>query len=315
MPNNTKNAVSNKGLGRGLEALISEIQEEIPKKKDAKESQSTTIPDNLLPLDLIEPGVYQPRKYFDQQALQELADSIKRSGLIQPIIVSPMKKNGKHYIIAGERRWRASKIAGLSSIPALIRDISDQQAYEIALVENVQRKDLNVIEEAEGYKKLIENFNYTQEKLADIVGKSRSHITNLLRLLALPDEVKQLLAEDAISMGHARALLMAKNPLEACETVIKKGLSVRQTEALIKRLNKPEEEDKQPKASKNIATTTPLQVEKDDDLLQLEQALSQELGLEVSIQQNEQGGKVEIKYFTLQDLDTILQRLSTGTSF
>lgn len=325
----TKVKGQNKGLGKGLEALISEIQNDVLADEEQNiesSEQSSALKDSselTLAIDLIEPGPFQPRKYFDPDSLKELSESIRRSGLIQPIIVSSMKANGKHAIIAGERRWRASKIAGLNTIPAIIKDISDREAFEVALIENIQRKDLNVVEEAEGYKKLIDNFSYTQEELASVVGKSRSHITNLLRILTLPDPVKEQLSEEAISMGHARALIMAKDPSEASELVVKKGLNVRQTEALIKRLNKGDDNTvKQSKPKKKIAseiTTHPIvnssTLDKDDDVLQLERMLSNDLGLDVVINDSPNGGKVEIKFFNLEDLDKILQRLSRGTSF
>lgn len=317
----------NKGLGKGLEALISEIQNDVLSDTDENDNASTNIQHNesaavefTLSVDLIEPGPFQPRKYFDPDSLKELSDSIRRSGLIQPIIVSSMRANGKHSIIAGERRWRASKIAGLNTIPAIIKDISDREAFEVALIENIQRKDLNAVEEAEGYKKLIDNFNYTQEELASVVGKSRSHITNLLRILTLPDVIKEQLSQDVISMGHARALIMAKDPSEASELVVKKGLNVRQTESLVKKLNKGDAssagDSKQLQAKKTVAKkpTQESFIKKDDDVIKLEQMLSSDLGLDVIIDDSPNGGKVEIKFYNLEDLDKILQRLSRGTS-
>ncbi|MCH2037012.1 MAG: ParB/RepB/Spo0J family partition protein [Rickettsiales bacterium] len=317
----------NKGLGKGLEALISEIQNDVLSDSDENDNTSLNVQQHenttaefTLSVDLIEPGPFQPRKYFDPDSLKELSDSIRRSGLIQPIIVSSMRANGKHSIIAGERRWRASKIAGLNTIPAIIKDISDREAFEVALIENIQRKDLNAVEEAEGYKKLIDNFNYTQEELASVVGKSRSHITNLLRILTLPDTVKEQLSVDVISMGHARALIMAKDPSEASELVVKKGLNVRQTESLIKKLNKGDAastNDAKQSQAKKAVSKKPVEesfIKKDDDVIKLEQMLSSDLGLDVIIDDSPNGGKVEIKFYNLEDLDKILQRLSRGTS-
>ncbi len=218
-------ATSKHGLGRGLSALISENNlQPTPTAVDSnKPSGVDSVPSGKL-----HAGKYQPRTRFDETMLSELADSIRKNGMMQPIIVRPSaKQSGKFEIVAGERRWRAAKIAGLDQLPVIVREITDQQALELALVENIQRQDLSPLEEAAGYQRLIEEFNYTQEELAGTVGKSRSHIANLLRLLALPDEVKQMLDSGKLTMGHARALLNAPDPAAKC-----RGMRKRRSTAL-----------------------------------------------------------------------------------
>lgn len=302
--------MSKKGLGKGLSALIDDGEDLQTAQKQSSKSENSSP--NLLSVSLLQAGPFQPRRVFDEENLRELTDSVKEHGVLQPILVTPMDKNGKHNIIAGERRWRASKLAGIDSIPAIIKDISHKAALEIALIENIQRKDLSIIEEAEGYQRLIQECSYTQEQLADKLGKSRSHITNLLRLLKLPSHIKSLMAEEKLSMGHARALLTAGDDANAiADTVVKKGLSVRQTEALAKKgLHSAEDNNatssntpKQKSAPKNAKP-------KDNDLIQLEAMLSQKLGLHVNITDSDEGGKVEISFSNLEQLDKILQRLS-----
>lgn len=300
---------ANKGLGRGLSALMGEdySQTVSPEQKSQKTSSTSS---NTLPLEAIHSGKFQPRTKFTEEYLNELADSIEKNGVMQPIIVRPSKgQNGKYEIIAGERRWRASKLAKLTEIPAIIREIDDDLALELALVENIQRQDLTPLEEAAGYQRLIEEFNYTQEQLAQTIGKSRSHISNLLRLLSLPDKIKTYLNNDELSMGHARALLTVEHPIILADQVVREGLNVRQTEDLVRGGSpNPPKPDSRPKASKprNTADTA----EKDDDIIALEETLSNNMGLKVSINtRSGQSGEVVIQYDSLGQLDEILRRL------
>lgn len=293
-------------LGKGLSALMDEDYSDTPEGEEKRNS--------LMDLDVkkIRSGQYQPRKSFEESELGELAASIAQNGVMQPIIVRPVSSNGevKYEIIAGERRWRASKRIGLDSVPAIIREMSDQQALELALVENVQREDLSALEEAAGYNQLIEEFNYTQEQLAGAVGKSRSHIANLLRLLGLPDEIKVLLKAGKLSMGHARALMASDNAIELAQQVVAKNLNVRQTERLAKGEldTKPKAPGKSGGASAQMSAREV--VDKNEDILALEATLSDSLGLKVQINDfGAQQGDIVISYSSLEELDTILRRL------
>lgn len=277
--------VKNKVLGRGLSALISE-----------NVNNNEHYLEDDISLEMIVTSKIQPRQIFSEEHILELAESIKKNGIIMPIIVRFSKTHNKYEIIAGERRWRAAKIAGLSTIPAIIKEVDDKQALEIALIENVQRQDLTVLEEAEGYKKLIEEFNYTQEKLSEIIGKSRSHIANLLRLLILPDSIKEMINKGELSMGHARAIIGAENMDITAKEVVENKLNVRQTESLVKRENKP-----------LIKTYTK---EHSEDIAKLEETVSQTLGMKITIEDTPNGGKVMVFFQNLTQLDTILQRLS-----
>lgn len=347
-----KNKAASKGLGKGLSALIAENQTDLINPGAAVGSTQYSIPTepkaksdsevDMLSIDLIQPGKYQPRKIFDTNSIRELSESIKENGVIQPIVVMPMGKDGKHIIVAGERRWRASTLAGLTAIPAIVKDYTEKQALEIALIENIQRKDLTVVEEAEGYQKLITELGYTQEDLAKSVGKSRSHISNLMRLLGLPEEVKDYINEGKLSMGHARALLKADDIEFMAAEVINRGLSVRETENLIRKdkknnsgdfeitltstKSKEKEITAEPAspADTTSAAATPtvsdsvktpigsIPQEKDADILQLEKMLSESLGLHVIITDHGNIGKVEINFTNLEQLDTILRRLGGG---
>ncbi|MCD6034963.1 MAG: chromosome partitioning protein ParB [Rickettsiales bacterium] len=304
----------NQGLGKGLAALIGDIEEEtiaieksgrVPPTVERRKGEWQV---EFLSVDLLEAGPYQPRAYFDEEALRELADSIKERGVLQPVVVRPMGGNGKHPIIAGERRWRACRLAGLSVIPAIVRDLTEKEALQVALIENIQRKDLTIVEEAEGYSRLIEEFYYTQEQLADQLGKSRSHISNLLRLLQLPDEVKNMLNDGVLSMGHARALLNAHNPSEVARSIVARGLNVRQTEALMRGEALDKEHERQDRNRQPFGGK--VQKPKDEDLVQLEQMLSERMGLPVTIYEQEKGGQVQIQFSNLEELDKILQRLT-----
>jgi ParB family chromosome partitioning protein len=290
-----------RGLGKGLSALISESY--VQPTKQVVEASAAGV--SQIHVTKLHAGEYQPRSHFDEGALAELSESIAKNGLVQPIIVRPSAKNaGKFEIIAGERRWRAAKMAGLTEIQVVVREINNQQALELALIENIQRKDLSPLEEASGYQRLIEEFNYTQEALAGSVGKSRSHVTNLLRLLSLPKEVKEMLEKGQLTMGHARALLTAENPVELAREIIAKGLSVRQIENYRsgKEATKTESKTKAPAASGG----------KDPDILALEDNLSESLGVKVSITDRGQRGEITLAYDSLSQLDEILRRLGNS---
>jgi ParB family chromosome partitioning protein len=267
-----------KALGKGLESLI-------PKKEEILQE---------IEIERIIPGVSQPRTDFNEETLKELAQSIKEKGIIQPIVVSRVG-DGTFRIIAGERRWRASKIAGLEKIPAVIKDVSTIEAVEIALIENIQREDLDPVETATAFDKLIREFNLTQEELSTRVGKDRATIANYLRILKLPDEVKHYLKQGTITMGHAKAILSIEDPqkqIEIANMVAKKSLSVRQTEELVKKTDKPK-----------------LLKEKLAEIEELEDRLTSELGSKVKILHKGKKGKLEIFYNSLDELDGILQRI------
>lgn len=298
------------GLGRGLNSLFGDIQREEPiitspqsgAESGGTEQASGTVIDGLRSIAVsdIRPNPDQPRQTFNTDALDELADSMRQRGVIQPIVVRP---HGKTFqIVAGERRWRAAQRARLHQIPAVVRSLSDEETLEIAIVENVQRKDLNAIEEAEAYAKLSVDFGHSQSRLAEIVGKSRSHIANLMRLLELPDSVKSLVVEEKLSMGHARALINAHNADELAPQIVKQGLSVRDVERLVR---KSLAGDKPVSAKKQA-----LMSEADADIQALETHLGDLLGLKVNIQSNGQGGAMSIEYANLDQLDLICQRLT-----
>ena len=281
------------GLGRGLSALLGEVEREQPIQ--AGEARAEGV--RMLPIADIRPHPDQPRRHFDEEKLEELAQSIAERGLLQPIVV---RKIGTGYqIVAGERRWRAAQRARLHEIPALIRDLSDTETLEIAIIENIQRADLNAIEEAEAYQRLVSDFGHTQEALGKLVHKSRSHVTNLLRLLDLPGKVRQEVANGNLSMGHARALITADDPEKLAAEVIKRGLSVRDTERLA-RTAKGGAKERSPKA-------TPTG---DADIVALERQLGDMLGLAVKIAHVGEGGTVTLSYSSLDQLDMICQRLS-----
>ncbi|MBD9514983.1 MULTISPECIES: ParB/RepB/Spo0J family partition protein [Pseudomonadaceae] len=288
-------AAKKRGLGRGLDALLSgssaaTLQEEAV-QVDSKELQH-------LPLDLIQRGKYQPRRDMDPQALEELAQSIKVQGVMQPIVVRPIDK-GRYEIIAGERRWRASQQAGLDKIPAMVREVPDEAAIAMALIENIQREDLNPIEEAAALQRLQQEFQLTQQQVADAVGKSRVTVANLLRLIALPEEIKTLLSHGDLEMGHARALLgLPENrQVEGARHVVARGFTVRQTEALVRQwLNAPEEPVKA--------------VRTDPDISRLEQRLAERLGAPVQIRHGQKGkGQLVIRYNSLDELQGVLAHI------
>ncbi|WP_245626825.1 ParB/RepB/Spo0J family partition protein [Aestuariivita boseongensis] len=287
-----------RGLGRGLSALMADV----PVESSDTQSTAPRAADQLVPIEKIQPNPDQPRQSFAEEALQELASSIQEKGIIQPLIVR--KKGSGFEIVAGERRWRAAQRAQLHEIPVIVRDFTDTEVLEVAIIENIQRADLNPVEEAAGYKQLMERFGHTQEKLAEAMGKSRSHIANLMRLLTLPDQVQTMLREGKLTAGHARALITADDPLALAQQVVQRGLSVRETEKLAKQ--KP-------------ATTTPdkpkvAAPEKDADTKALEGDLSAAVGMKVQIDHTpgKESGTLSIKYGSLDDLDTLCQLLSRG---
>ncbi|MDO5398991.1 MAG: ParB/RepB/Spo0J family partition protein [bacterium] len=304
--------MAKKGLGRGLNALLrtdepSEHSDSLitPKEKHGSHTdgkEETAKPFSLININLIEPNRKQPRKKFDAEKLEALADSIREHGLIQPILVTH-DENGRYTIIAGERRWRASKKAGLTEIPAIVRDYPEIEAAQIALIENLQREDLNPIEEAAGYRSLIDEYSLTQEEISKRLGKSRSAIANSLRLLSLGDTISALLIDGSLSTGHARALLGLEDEdirNAAAETVINEGLNVRQTEQLVKKLTK-----NKPKKDK-----TPVNEEFMVQLNKIADSLCSRLGTKVNISHGEKKGRIEIEYYGNEDLDRILSLLN-----
>ena len=288
-------AVKKRGLGRGLDALLSgataSVLQEEAVKADQRELQH-------LPLDIVQRGKYQPRRDMDPVALEELARSIRAQGLMQPIVVRPIADN-RYEIIAGERRWRASQQAGLERIPALVRNIPDEAAIAMALIENIQRENLSPIEEAMALQRLQQEFQLTQQQVADAVGKSRVSVANLLRLIALPEEIKTMLAHGDLEMGHARALLglPASKQVEGARHVVARGLTVRQTEALVRQwLNKKEAVEPPGKA--------------DPDIMRLEQRLAERLGAPVQIRHGQKGkGQLVIRYSSLDELQGVLAHI------
>ncbi|PZU58263.1 MAG: chromosome partitioning protein ParB [Sphingobium sp.] len=294
------------GLGRGLSALLGDAAQEEPvgtgpgaPPPNGKSVQSIEIA-------AIRPHPGQPRRHFDEEALTELAESISKRGVIQPIIVRPYE--GGYQIVAGERRWRAAQRAQLHRIPAIVRAFDEAETLEIALIENIQRQDLNAIDEAEAYRKLIAEYGHSQEALGKLVGKSRSHIANLMRLLDLPAIVQQSVVEQRLTMGHARALIGVDNCEELARTVEKKGLSVRDTEKLVRKAKTSAEAQ----ATGDVATARARSGKgKDADIVALEGHLADMLGLKVEIGHEEgKGGTLSLRYSTLDQLDMLCQRLS-----
>lgn len=295
-------------LGRGLAALLGdEDEEDLSSLDQVRTTRQVSVAQ-------LEPNPFQPRRAFDEEALEALAESIRANGLLQPLLVRRRPDDPNMYqIIAGERRWRAAQRAQLHEVPVAVREFTDRQSLEIAIVENVQRQDLNPLEESEGYRRLIEEFRHSQEDLARIVGKSRSHIANMLRLLQLPDAVKRLLQAGAISAGHARALLSAEDVEGLARQVAEQGLSVRQTETLARRVKtaargqdgEAEDAGAPPRAGGARGNGA-----KDADTRALEDDLSALLGLKVEIDLRGRGGTLRIHYQTLEQLDDVLNRLN-----
>jgi len=284
-------------LGRGLEALLGDVS---PVSADAPApgEDGARSPLRELPVEQLKRGAYQPRTRMDQPALEELAETIKRQGVIQPLLVRETGR-GSYEIVAGERRWRAAQLAGLTAVPAFVRDISDRDAMAVALIENIQREDLNAMEEAAGFQRLLDDFGLTHQQIADLVGRSRAAVTNHLRLLALHPAVKKQLDAGHIEMGHARALLALPVDAQpdAANKVAAARLSVRQTEAMVKRLL----------AGGRGTGQSPAQ--QSADVTRLEDTLSQRLGARVSIQHGGKKGRVVIHYHSLDELDGIIERI------
>lgn len=275
-----------RNLGRGLSALLGD---------DPSPAETPAAPQRL-PVSALTPSPFQPRQVFDEAALDELAASVAERGVLQPLLVRPAPgMNGIYEIIAGERRWRAAQRAQVHDVPVMVREMEDREVAEVALVENLQRQDLNALEEADGYRRLQEEFHHTQEDLARAVGKSRSHVANTLRLLALPEPVKDMVQTGGLSAGHARALLGHPRAVELAREILDKGLNVRQTERLAK---------SQPKSAAARAPKP-----KDADCAALERDLTTLLGLKVTIDVAGSGGKLSIQYQNLEQLDDLLQRL------
>ncbi len=282
-------------LGKGLAALIGENK--------SSNFDEALVSQQMIAVTKLAPSKFQPRTEFDDEALTELAKSIGKNGVIQPIIVRVnAAKTGHYEIVAGERRWRAAQMAGLTSVPVMVKDLADKEVMEMALVENVQRKDLGPLEEAFAYRRLLGEFGYTQDDLCRTVGKSRPHIANLLRLLSLPEEVKQLLNNGNITMGHARALLGCSDPITLVKKIINDGLSVRQTEQLALQDFKKAARATGPKQKKAAEN-------KDSDILAIEDLLSTNLGSTVKIKADGRKGEIKIVYNSLEQLDSILQKL------
>ena len=280
------------GLGRGLSSLLGEVAQEAPVAGGPARAGLQT-----LPVGSLEPNPDQPRRHFDEDALDELASSIKVRGLIQPIVV---RARGERYqIVAGERRWRAAQRAQLHDVPVIVREFDDTETLEVAIIENIQRQDLNAVEEAEAYKRLIDEFGHTQEVIGRLVHKSRSHIANLLRLLDLPEKVRAMVAAGELSMGHARALISSADPQALANEVLRRGLSVRDTERLVgsARPRKP-------------AIVAVGDAGANADIEALERQLGDMLGLKVKIMHQAEGGTVALSYSSLDQLDMICQRLS-----
>ena len=297
-------ATKKRGLGRGLDALLgnanTQVTETVSEPAGAEDSGTVDENNSLkhLPVEFIQPGKYQPRHNMDADSLEDLANSIKAQGVMQPIVVRAISSS-KYEIVAGERRWRACQLAGLDAIPVIVKQVADEAAVAMALIENIQRENLNPIEEAMALQRLIEEFGLTQQEAADAVGKSRTTVTNLLRLMGLNVEVRQALERGDLEMGHARALLalpQEKQP-EVARTVTSKGLSVRQTEALVRQLQ----------AHKNKVPTTK---KLDPDIRHLQDSLSEKLGTSVGIQHSAKGkGKLILKYNSVEQLEGILDHI------
>ena len=281
--------LNKKGLGRGLSSLMGEV--------NGDQKETTNLSENKISISKLRPSPIQPRRIFEKASIAELADSIKSKGLVQPILVRPSQSNpGEYEIIAGERRWRAAQVAQLHEIPAVVRNLDDVESLEIAIIENVQRADLSPIEEAAGYKKLMENYGHTQEALSEIVGKSRSHVANIIRLLSLPSSIQDMISQGLISSGHARAIMNSAFPEQLADKIISENLSVRQTEAIVK-------------SKKPIVKKLKL---KDPDTLDLEKRLTEKLGLDVLINHSQKrGGSIKIKYRSLEQLELITGKLKS----
>ncbi|WP_339759505.1 ParB/RepB/Spo0J family partition protein [uncultured Hoeflea sp.] len=290
--------ISKKRLGRGLAALIGEIDQ--PVQSQSKPSVSA---DRTVPIEHVSRNPRNPRRTFDPTDLEDLSNSIRQHGIVQPVMVRRAGED-RFEIIAGERRWRAAQMAGLVEIPVIVRDVDDRTALEIAIVENVQRADLNALEEAQGYEQLIAQYGYTQNDLGEVIGKSRSHVANSLRLLKLPDEVRTMLAEGALSAGHARAIVSTSDPVRLARKIADEGLSVRDAEKLAQ---KDADQSNRPEGLETKSGNR--SDDKDADTIALERSLSDVLGLKVQLAHKGQGGQLRIEYKSLEQLDELCRLL------
>jgi ParB family chromosome partitioning protein len=283
---------SRRRLGRGLAALIGDMDQQ-----PTAPAAAPVPADRGLPIELISPNPRNPRRRFADEELADLSQSIREHGVVQPVVVRRAGTGGRYEIIAGERRWRAAQLAGMTEIPAIIRDVSDREALELAIVENIQRADLNPVEEALGFQQLIEDHGYTQADLGQVIGKSRSHVANTLRLLKLPEDVRTMLVEGNLSAGHARALITADDPASLARRIVEGSLSVRQAEALAQ------------EPARGQVRNAAARPEKDPDTVALEKLLSDVTGLAVAITHKQNGGEVRVAYRTLEQLDDLCRRL------
>lgn len=283
---------SRKRLGRGLAALIGEMD------KPSASEKETFRADRFVPIEFVSPNPRNPRRNFGEADLADLTQSIREHGIVQPVVVRPAAE-GRYEIIAGERRWRAAQRAGLTEVPVIVRDVDDKAALELAIIENVQRSDLNPLEEARGYQQLMDEHHYTQADLGQVIGKSRSHVANTLRLLKLPSAVSDLIIDGSLTAGHARTLVSASDPAALARRIVEEGLSVRQAEALA---SAPD----QPTPTSNGASRGK---EKDADTLSLEKLLSDNTGMKVSINHKSKGGELKIAYRSLEQLDELCRLL------
>ncbi|PSL17966.1 ParB/RepB/Spo0J family partition protein [Shimia abyssi] len=288
-----------RGLGRGLSALMADVTEDA-NPQDVGASRRAGL---MVPIEAIVPNPDQPRRDFTQEQLDDLANSIREKGVIQPLIVRS-KEDGRYEIVAGERRWRASQMAQLHELPVVVRDYDDTEVLEIAIIENIQRADLNPVEEAMGYRQLMDKFGHTQERVSEALGKSRSHIANLMRLLQLPEDVQSMLKSGDLTAGHARALITTENASELAKKIVSSGLSVRQTEALVKKTQVPKSDSK-PRSQKP---------NKDADTVALEGDLSANIGMKVAVNHKVGGesGQLTIQYTTLDELDELCRILTSN---
>ncbi len=286
-------------LGRGLSALFGDRDASYQAKSAVIVPPPEQRGATFVSIGWVQPGPYQPRRHFDDDAIKELADSIRARGILQPLLVRPVEGHKERLeIIAGERRWRAAQIAGLHEVPVIIRPLSNSEALEYGLIENVQRQDLSPLEEADGYQRLMEEFQHTQETLAKIVGKSRSHVANMMRLLSLPQEVREMIEKGLLSAGHARALITAKNPLALAAEIIREGMNVRQAEALAK------QNSDNPQTHKKKNT-----ILRDANITMLEKELERMIGLKTTITAKGKAGTVTLHYQSLDQLDDIVKKL------
>lgn len=293
---------TSRSLGRGLSAILG------PDGVDLDETVRETLGVQLLPLNKVRPGKYQPRSYFDEDGLDSLVASVKEKGIIQPIIVRPLDNHAEGYeIVAGERRWRSAVKAELEEVPVIIREMSDQEALETAIIENVQRQDLNPLEEAEGYQRLMTDFRHTQEELGKIIGKSRSHIANTLRLLSLPIKVKEYISSGQLTAGHARTLINLDNAEDIAQKIIRQGLSVRQAEKLTQ-----EPKEKSPKAATSSVSASSSTLIPESDQEKLKSMMTDLFGLKTDLQIKGSEGQLIVHFKTLEDLDRLLERLQNG---